>query len=123
MDPSGGCCTGSLSFNDNASAGSASFTNTGVDFFDNASADHEVFIRASVDFHNNSTAGNGVHIAARVSAAAGPNEVIVSNTVRNLVAGSGLNFVDRGRQTLKGIPDQWRLFVAEEPAPPAFPPL
>ena len=58
--PSGGCCTGSLSFNDNASAESASFTNTGMDFFDSASADHGVFTNASVDFHNNSTAGNGV---------------------------------------------------------------
>ena len=56
-------------------------------------------------------AGIAVHIAARVSAAAGPNEVMVSSTVKNLVAGSGLNFIDRGRQTLKGIPDQWRLFV------------
>jgi len=57
-------------------------------------------------------AGIAVHIAARVCAAAGPNEVVVSSTVKNLVAGSGLNFSDRGRQTLKGIPDQWRLFVA-----------
>ena len=56
-------------------------------------------------------AGIAVHIAARVSAVAGPNEVVVSSTVKNLVAGSGLNFIDRGRRTLKGIPDQWRLFV------------
>lgn len=58
-------------------------------------------------------AGIAVHIAARVSAAAGPNEVVVSSTVKNLVAGSGLNFIDRGRQTLKGIPEQWRLFVSD----------
>ena len=56
--------------------------------------------------------GIAVHIAARVSAAAGPNEVVVSSTVKNLVAGSGLNFADLGRQTLKGIPDPWRLFQA-----------
>jgi class 3 adenylate cyclase len=59
-------------------------------------------------------AGIAVHITARVSAAAGPNEVVVSSTVKNLVAGSGLNFIDRGRQTLKGIPEQWRLFVSDE---------
>jgi class 3 adenylate cyclase len=63
-----------------------------------------------------------VHIASRVCGTAGPNEVIVSSTVKNLVAGSGLNFTDRGRQTLKGIPDQWRLFGVEEPAPAAPPP-
>jgi pimeloyl-ACP methyl ester carboxylesterase len=57
-------------------------------------------------------AGIAVHIAARVSGTAAPNEVIVSSTVKNLVAGSGLHFIDRGRQTLKGIPDQWRLFLA-----------
>ncbi len=57
-------------------------------------------------------AGIAVHIAARVSAAAGPDEVVVSSTVKNLVAGSGLNFTDRGRQTLKGIPDEWRLYLA-----------
>lgn len=56
--------------------------------------------------------GIAVHIAARVSSAAGPNEVVVSSTVKNLVAGSGLNFADLGRQTLKGIPNPWRLFQA-----------
>ncbi|HEX4665715.1 MAG TPA: adenylate/guanylate cyclase domain-containing protein [Chthoniobacterales bacterium] len=68
-------------------------------------------------------AGIAVHIASRVSGMAAPNEVLVSSTVKNLVAGSGLNFADRGRQTLKGIPDQWRLFVAEEPARATLRPL
>jgi pimeloyl-ACP methyl ester carboxylesterase len=58
-------------------------------------------------------AGIAVHIASRVSSTAGASEVVVSSTVKNLVAGSGLNFIDRGRQTLKGIPDQWRLFVTD----------
>jgi hypothetical protein len=55
----------SLSFNDNASAGSASFNNTGIDFFDNSSADDGVFTNATVLFHNNSTAGNGTFTMGR----------------------------------------------------------
>lgn len=55
--------------------------------------------------------GIAVHIAARVSAAATGGEVLVSSTAKDLVAGSGINFVDRGAQTLKGIPDEWRLFA------------
>jgi hypothetical protein len=65
--PRGGCCTGNLFFNDNASAGSASFTNIVIDFFDNASADHGVFTNASVVFHNNSSAGNGVFTSGNES--------------------------------------------------------
>lgn len=56
-------------------------------------------------------AGIAVHIAARTGALAGANEVLVSSTVKELVAGSGIQFVDRGSQTLKGIPDEWRLFA------------
>jgi class 3 adenylate cyclase len=55
--------------------------------------------------------GIAVHIGARVAALAGPDEVLVSSTVRDLVAGSGLHFVDRGTHRLKGVPDEWRLFV------------
>jgi len=55
--------------------------------------------------------GIAVHIGARVAAMAGPDEVLVSSTVRDLVAGSGLEFMDRGTHSLKGIPDDWRLFV------------
>jgi pimeloyl-ACP methyl ester carboxylesterase len=53
--------------------------------------------------------GLAVHIAARVSALAGPSEVLVSRTVKDLVVGSGLEFEDRGEHMLKGITDSWRL--------------
>ncbi|OBG68737.1 adenylate/guanylate cyclase domain-containing protein [Mycobacterium sp. E3339] len=55
--------------------------------------------------------GIAVHIGARVSALAGPNEVLVSSTLRDLVIGSGLQFDDRGAHELKGVPGEWRLFV------------
>ena len=55
--------------------------------------------------------GIAVHIGSRVAAIAEPNEVMVSRTVTDLVAGSGLSFVDRGTHTLKGVPDEWRLFA------------
>jgi class 3 adenylate cyclase len=55
-------------------------------------------------------AGIAVHIGARVAAAAGPGEVWVSGTVRDLVAGSGLEFEDRGTRELKGVPGEWRLY-------------
>jgi class 3 adenylate cyclase len=58
-----------------------------------------------------SVVGIAVHIGARVAAMAGPDEVLVSSTVRDLVAGSGLKFDDRGAHGLKGVPDEWRLFV------------
>ena len=54
--------------------------------------------------------GIAVHIGARVAALAGPSEVLVSGTVRDLVAGSGIEFVSRGEASLKGVPGQWRLF-------------
>jgi class 3 adenylate cyclase len=53
--------------------------------------------------------GIAVHIAARVSTQAAPGEVLVSRTVKDLVAGSGIQFSDRGVHTLKGIPDTWHL--------------
>jgi class 3 adenylate cyclase len=55
--------------------------------------------------------GIGVHIGARVSALAGPNDVLVSSTLRDLVIGSGLEFEDRGAHKLKGVPGKWRLFA------------
>ncbi|MGD1281399.1 alpha/beta fold hydrolase [Mycobacterium seoulense] len=54
--------------------------------------------------------GIAVHIGARVCALAGPNDVLVSSTLRDLVIGSGLEFEDRGAHALKGVPGQWRLF-------------
>ena len=55
--------------------------------------------------------GIAVHIGARVSALAGPNDVLVSSTLRDLVIGSGLEFEDRGAHQLKGVPGEWRLFA------------
>jgi pimeloyl-ACP methyl ester carboxylesterase len=57
--------------------------------------------------------GIAVHIAARVGAIAGAGEVLVTSTVKDLVAGSGIGFEDRGATHLKGIPDEWGLFAAE----------
>ena len=60
--------------------------------------------------------GIAVSIGARVAAAAGPSEVLVSQTVKDLVAGSGLTFEDAGEHDLKGVPDRWRLYrVVSEP--------
>jgi len=56
--------------------------------------------------------GIAVHIAARVAGAAAPGEVLVSQTVKDLVAGSGIEFEDRGEHELKGVPETWRLFSA-----------
>ncbi len=56
--------------------------------------------------------GIAVHIGARVAALAGPGEVLVSSTVRDLVSGSGITFTDRGFHRLKGVPDEWRVFAA-----------
>jgi class 3 adenylate cyclase len=55
-------------------------------------------------------AGIAVHIGARVAGQAAPGEVLVSSTVRDLVAGSGLEFEDRGQASLKGVPGEWRLY-------------
>jgi class 3 adenylate cyclase len=57
--------------------------------------------------------GIAVHIGARVSAKAAADEVLVSSTVKDLVAGSGLKFADRGVHVLKGVPGEWRLHSVE----------
>jgi class 3 adenylate cyclase/pimeloyl-ACP methyl ester carboxylesterase len=59
--------------------------------------------------------GIAVNIGARVAAQAAPGEVLVSSTVRDLVAGSGIEFVDRGTTELKGVPGEWRLFAVAVP--------
>jgi class 3 adenylate cyclase len=59
--------------------------------------------------------GIAVHIGARVSALAGPNDVLVSSTLRDLVIGSGLEFDERGAHELKGVPGEWRLFAVASP--------
>jgi class 3 adenylate cyclase len=55
--------------------------------------------------------GLGVHIGARVMSLAGPGEVLVSSTVKDLVVGSGIEFEDRGVHALKGVPGEWRLYA------------
>ena len=57
--------------------------------------------------------GIAVHIGARVASKADPDEILVSNTVKDLVIGSGLHFSDRGSHALKGVPGEWRLFAAD----------
>jgi class 3 adenylate cyclase len=63
------------------------------------------------EVRDNDVSGMAVHIAARVAELAEPGEILVSSTVKDLVTGSGLEFVDRGLQQLKGVPDEWRLFA------------
>jgi class 3 adenylate cyclase len=65
-----------------------------------------------VEMRGEDLSGMAVHIGARVSALAGPGEVLVSGSVPQLVAGSGLVFEDRGEQQLKGVPGRWRIFAA-----------
>jgi class 3 adenylate cyclase len=62
-------------------------------------------------------AGIAVHVGARVMSHAGPGETLVSSTVKDLVAGSGITFVDRGTHVLKGVPGEWRLFQAGSSEP------
>ena len=79
------------------------------------------------ELRDGDVSGLAVHIAARVQAAAPPGQVLASRTVRDLVAGSGLGFADRGPHVLKGVPGEWSLFTvvgdAEHPSfAPANPP-
>jgi len=67
-----------------------------------------------VEMSDADIAGIAVHLAARVAAAADPGEVLVSRTVVDLVAGSGLTFADRGAHALKGVPGEWQLFAVEQ---------
>jgi class 3 adenylate cyclase len=66
-----------------------------------------------VELIGDDVGGMAVNIGARIGALAGPGEVLVSSTVRELVVGSGLEFADRGMQTLKGAPGEWRLFAVD----------
>jgi class 3 adenylate cyclase len=56
--------------------------------------------------------GLAVHIASRIGSLAAPGEVLVSSTVKDLVVGSRIDFVDRGEHQLKGVPGSWRLYRA-----------
>jgi class 3 adenylate cyclase len=80
---------------------------------------NELKIRVRVGIHTgeiellgSNARGLAVHIGARVAALAAPGEVLVSSTVRDLVAGSGIEFDERGLVSLKGVADEWRLFAA-----------
>ncbi|OBG14955.1 hydrolase [Mycolicibacterium celeriflavum] len=68
-----------------------------------------------VEVRGEDIGGIGVHIGARVSALAGPNDVLVSSTLRDLVIGSGLGFEERGAHQLKGVPGEWHLFAVASP--------
>ncbi len=63
-----------------------------------------------IEVMDDDVGGIAVHIGARVLAEAGPGEVVVTSTVKDLVAGSGLDFEDRGMHPLKGVPTAWHLF-------------
>ena len=66
-----------------------------------------------IETRNNRVAGIAIHIGARVASLADPAEILVSRTVKDLVAGSGITFLDRGTHSLKGVPDTWDLFAAQ----------
>ena len=65
-----------------------------------------------IERRGDDVAGIGVHIGARVGALAGPGEVLVTSTVKDLVIGSDLGFDDRGTQVLKGVPGEWHLWAS-----------
>ena len=67
-----------------------------------------------VELFEDDIGGIAVHIAARIAGLADAGEVLASSTVRDLVAGSGLVFEDRGEQTLKGVPEPWRIFAVSK---------
>jgi class 3 adenylate cyclase len=76
----------------------------------------ELTVRAGVhtgecELQDGKVTGIAVNIGARVAAAAGPGEVLVSGTVKDLVAGSGIEFKEQGIHELQGVPGEWRLFT------------
>jgi class 3 adenylate cyclase len=80
--------------------------------------EHGIEIRAGLhtgecELANGKVAGIAVHTGARVASQAQAGEVLVSSTVKDLVAGSGIEFRDRGAVPLKGIPGEWHVFVVE----------
>jgi class 3 adenylate cyclase len=70
-----------------------------------------------IELDGDDVRGIAVHIGSRVGAIAGPSEVIVSSTVKDLVAGSGLVFEEAGERELKGVPDRWRLYRVGSESP------
>ena len=81
----------------------------------------DLVLRAGVhtgecELQDGKVAGIAVNIGARVAATAGPGEVLVSGTVKDLVAGSGIEFTERGLHELKGVPGTWQLYAVAERA-------
>jgi class 3 adenylate cyclase len=74
-----------------------------------------------IEVRPNDIAGIAVHIASRISTLAGPNEILVSRTVVDLTAGSGLEFEAQGEHQLKGVPGTWPIFSAHAAVPDAAP--
>jgi class 3 adenylate cyclase len=64
-----------------------------------------------IELRGDDVGGIAVHIAARVMARAGPGDILVSSTVKDLVAGSGISFEDRGSFALKGVEGEWELYA------------
>jgi pimeloyl-ACP methyl ester carboxylesterase len=86
-----------------------------------ASATFELGLEIRVGLHTgevemigDDVGGIAVHIGSRVTTLATPREILVSSTVKDLVVGSGISFVDKGAHVLKGVPDEWRLFAVAE---------
>lgn len=67
-----------------------------------------------VDLQRRDVAGIGVHIASRVMGEAKPSQILVSRTVRDLVAGSDIGFADMGTRQLKGLEGEWQLFAVSD---------
>jgi class 3 adenylate cyclase len=81
-----------------------------------AVAELEIELRAGLhvgecELRDDDVGGLAVHIGARIAGLARPGEILVSRTVRDLVAGSGLRFAERGEQELKGVPERWPLYA------------
>jgi class 3 adenylate cyclase len=70
-----------------------------------------------IEIRGDDIGGVAVHIGQRVSALAQASEIMVSSTVKDLVAGSGIEFEDRGEHELKGVPDRWHLFAVKAGVP------
>lgn len=64
-----------------------------------------------IELRGDDVGGIAAHVAARVLHAAGPGDVLVSQTVKDLTIGSGIEFEDRGSHELKGVPGEWRLYA------------
>jgi class 3 adenylate cyclase len=74
---------------------------------------HPVVAHPEVEVRGERIGGLAVHIGARVAATGNGGDIVVSSTVKDLVAGSGVTFADRGEHELKGVPGTWRLFAVE----------